>query len=517
MINSRSITLTSVVFCSFAMAKTQHRIVLAEDAPPSTSTACTYPDGTTPAGRPELHCYGVPDFLKAYGIDKLQAAGLTGKGQTIILVDSFGSPTAQQDLDHFSDVYNLPHTTIQYVYPDGQFVNPMQNSDQVGWAQETTLDLEWSHAIAPDATIVNVISNTSETTGLTGFPDLFKGIDMARQQYPKGIVSMSFGTGEATFNADDIKNYIQGSFHQILQDATDSGMTLLASAGDSGSTNINLDQTSMTAAPDAGYPASDPLVTAVGGTSLQAGWTWNPQGTADDFWKCKLANNANCPTDFMHFLSNTNTIIETVWKEDWALAAGGGGISKIFTAPAYQANLNAQVKKLTKGFRALPDVSMNAAINGGVNVYTSFSAPDGSVHGPTWQSYGGTSCASPETAALVALAGQRASNVLGKQVSIGSLNPVLYNLKSTDFRDIVAQPLGDKNQVVIDNNALYFNKDVLASLGPTRLPPVAVPGYKTTPGYDMATGLGSPKVLSFVNNLAGASVVRSLADDLASK
>jgi subtilase family serine protease len=482
-----------------AFALPHHRAVMAGD--PTPASACVYPDGTSPANRPWLHCYGTKEFLAAYGIDKLHAAGITGKGQTIILADSFGSPTLQADLDHFSDTFGLPHTTIQFIYPDGPYVNPMQTDDQVSWAGETTLDLEWAHAVAPDATLVNIVTNVSETTGLTGFPDLFKGFQMAAQQYPGAIISMSFGTGEPTFLDSDLV-ILKGQFHDILKQATDAGITLLASSGDSGSTNMNTDQTSLIGFANASYPATDPYITAVGGTSLQAGWNWAPTGSADDYWNCKLNHTTPCPTDFLASVTATDTR-ETVWKEDWALAGGGGGISQIFGAADFQSQVAAKFGE----HRTIPDLSLNAAINGGVDVYTSYAPAPGQPPKAVWQSFGGTSCSSPETAALVALAGQKASDTLGRQVGIGYLNPLLYSLSAGDFRDIVTESVG--TTVAIGDNGLYFSPTLLSALGATRVPPVAVPGYPTTVGYDLATGLGTPHAEKFVLDLAAARVAQS--------
>lgn len=478
------------------------------------TSLCTFPDGTSSAEGPEMHCYNPEQFLKAYGIDRVHEMGLTGKGQTIIFADSYGSPTLQQDLDHFSDAFKLPKTTIQFIYPNGAYTNPVATEDEVGWAEETTLDLEWAHAVAPDATLVNIVTSSSETTGMAGLQDLFNGIQMAVKQYPHAIVSMSFGTGEGTFAASEVKNYLQGSFHQIFQNAVSADFTLLSSAGDSGSAETNLGATSYQATPDASYPASDPLITAVGGTQLQAGWRWNPEGTADDYWACKLANKTTCPTDFLKSEESTGSITENVWKEDWAIAAGGGGISKVFSTPDFQSNLDSNVVSMVQGHRAIPDVSLNAAINGGVDVYTSFATPSHKAGTPTWQSFGGTSCASPETAGLVALAGQGASEALGHSVGIGELNSILYSLPQHDFRDIVPQTFGTKSQVVIDNDALYFSANVLKALGPTRVPPVAVPGYSTTSGYDLATGLGTPRAESFVFDVVFARVERAILNAL---
>jgi subtilase family serine protease len=160
---------------------------------------------------------------------------------------------------------------------------------------------------------------------------------------------------------------------------------------------------------------------------------------------------------------------------------------------------------------------MNAAINGGVDIYTSYDPPASPSATPgAWQSTGGTSCASPETAALIALAGQAASDMLGngKTVSIGALNPILYSLPATDFNDIVSESLGaDGQQVTIDNDSLYYSA-ALAKLRPKNVPPVAVSGYYTTPGYDLATGLGTPKAESFVIDIAKARVAQETPSSL---
>ena len=497
------ISASSLLIGTSAYARHHHMSMQADGPTPTAS--CVFPDGTSPK-RPEVHCYGPTEFLKAYGIDQLHAAGITGKGQVIILADSFGSPTAQQDLDHFSDTYGIARTTVQFIYPNGPYVNDLADDDKVGWAGETTLDLEWAHAIAPDATIVNIITNVSETVGLAGLPDLFKGVQMATAQYPGAIISMSFGTGEPTFTPSDIKDYLQGSFHDILKKAAAADITVLASTGDSGTTNEDAAMANMVPYPNASYPASDPLITAVGGTALEIGWKWTPQGTADDFWTCKLFPNSSCAKDFMAAEVSTNNL-ETVWKEDWAFAAGGGGVSTIFNAARYQQNLNEDAQIIMKGHRALPDVSMNAAINGGVNIYTSYVAPKLGAMGPTWQNTGGTSCASPEMAALVALAGQTASDTLGKKVGIGFLNPILYSLPDSDFNDITSASLGDKSQVSIDNDSIYYSADTFKKF-PKNAPPVPVPGYYTTPGYDMATGLGTPKAERLVLDIARARIAR---------
>jgi subtilase family serine protease len=502
-----------------------------EDPSATGPAACTFPDGTHPS-RPEIHCYNPQQFMEAYGIDKLHESkpgkpGLTGKGQTIILVDAFGSPTAQADLDIFSDTYSLPRKNIHFIYPNGIYVNPLTmadpkdptkqvaDPDKIGWAGETTLDLQWAHAIAPDAEIVNIVTNVTETEGTQGLPELFNGIEMAAKKYPNGIVSMSFGTGEPTFTGQEIDDNMKGSFHDIFTEATRAGMTLLAATGDNGTASAGLETNLMMDIPATGYPASDPLITAVGGTALEYGWKWDPKGSISDYMDCKSrqsqekkanpdAKLADCPLDLMNSQEIAGSRIETVWKEDWALAAGGGGVSSVFDLPDYQGSLPASVKATLDGHRAIPDIAMNAAINGGVIMYTGYQIPGATKAGPVWTSSGGTSAATPETAAMIALAGQRASDLMGKQVGIGSLNRILYTLGSEDFHDIVPQSFGAQNQVVIDSNALYFSDLALQVFGPGSETPVQVPGYSAMPGYDLASGLGSPVAERLVEDVAQA-------------
>ena len=151
-------------------------------------------------------------------------------------------------------------------------------------------------------------------------------------------------------------------------------------------------------------------------------------------------------------------------------------------------------------------MALNAAINGGVDVYTSYGDPGAKAADPKWQSFGGTSCASPETAGIIALAAQKASEELGKPVGFGDLNSLIYSLDDDDFHDVRSHTFGATHQVGIDNNSLYFSATALKALGPAKIPPTAVAGFATTHGYDLASGRGSPKAVKFVLDLARARV-----------
>src|SRR3954470_2939741 len=97
-----------------------------------------------------LACYTPALIRKAYDIPD----GWTGKGQRIVVVDAYGSPTARQDLDVFSQTFGLPKADLNIYYPGGSPQTSTAHKGQpLGWAGETSLDLQWAHAIAPDATI----------------------------------------------------------------------------------------------------------------------------------------------------------------------------------------------------------------------------------------------------------------------------------------------------------------------------------------------------------------------------
>src|SRR5262249_22323089 len=155
------------------------------------------------------HCYTPSQIRDAYGVNGIanptsgDGSGQTlGQGQTIVLVDSYGSPTAASDLQFFHDTFypNLPAPSFEQIFPNGQpnFSNPGSNgvsgpSAAAGWSGEATLDIEWSYAIAPLAHIVLLAAPPAETLGVQGFPNLFKAISDEIDATPPGTVfSMSF-------------------------------------------------------------------------------------------------------------------------------------------------------------------------------------------------------------------------------------------------------------------------------------------------------------------------------------
>ncbi|MBV8187713.1 MAG: protease, partial [Alphaproteobacteria bacterium] len=123
-----------------------------------------------------LHCYQPFQLEKAYNLKPLREAGIDGRGRTIVIVDSFGSPTIEHDLQVFDQTFGLPDPpSLTIIQPAGP-VPPFDptNSDMTGWAAETTLDVEWAHVFAPGAAILLVETPVSETEGVQGFPEIVK-------------------------------------------------------------------------------------------------------------------------------------------------------------------------------------------------------------------------------------------------------------------------------------------------------------------------------------------------------
>ena len=441
-----------------------------------------------------FHFYIPSDIAAAYGVDVVHAGGITGVGQTIVIVDAYGSPTALQDLQQFSSDFGLSAPDLQIYYPCGTptFSNAMKGA-HVSWAFETSLDLQWANAIAPDAKLVLVAANPSETIGVQGFPCMFKGEEWAIQNFPGAVISQSFAATEQGFqSAADVQ---VARFDKIYQEAVTNRVTVLAGSGDTGTANpVNKQAFANNVPipePTVNWPASDPLVTGVGGTWLQYGWKWDPTISASDFSAC-LGTAADPTTCFGQYLNydNTGTTTEAVWKEDWAAIAGGGGLahvttgggrSVLFSTPNFQSGISSSV---LQGSRGVPDISWNAAGDGGVLVHIGFlgAANNG------YYSIGGTSAATPQLAGVVALANQlRQQN--SKQ-PIGYLNPVLYQLPASAFNDTVPLTFGTGAGVTtLDSNQEYG---------------FVIPGMPTTVGWDLTTGWGSPNVPVFVAALAAA-------------
>ena len=148
-----------------------------------------------------IHCYNPAQLDQAYNLNALHNAGITGRGRTIVIVDAFGSPTIANDLHVFDQTFGLPDPPSLTIRQDAGAVPPFDpnNSDMTGWADETTLDVEWAHVFAPGAKILLEETPVSETEGVQGFPEIVKAENFVINHHLGDVISQSFGATEQTF------------------------------------------------------------------------------------------------------------------------------------------------------------------------------------------------------------------------------------------------------------------------------------------------------------------------------
>ncbi|MCT9075182.1 S53 family peptidase [Streptomyces fulvoviolaceus] len=338
----------------------------------------------------QVNCYSPLQYRTAYNLNALYRKGVTGKGRTIVIVDSYGSPTVQHDLDVYSKQFGLPSTKVKVVKWGHVPAFDPKNSDMTGWAGETTLDVQMAHAVAPDAKIVVVETAVSETEGTTGLPEMMDAEKYMIDHGVGDVISQSFGATENTF-----PGFGKGDFSSIknlryaFQDANRKHVTVLAASGDGGATDLKADGKTYYKKRVNSWPSSDPLVTSVGGTQLHLndkGDRVKPDSVYNDY------------------------------------GSGGGGQSHVFTRPAFQNG----VKSIVGTHRGTPDISMSAAVDGGAWIYSSY---DPTATG--WDVSGGTSEATPLFAGIVALADQAAGH------RVGNIQKSLYDLYARHAKGVV--------------------------------------------------------------------------------
>jgi len=403
-------------------------------------------------------CYWPSQLQGAYNLGPLFKRGIEGQGQTIIIVDSFGSPTIRHDLSVFDKQFTLPAP------PSFKIINPVgpnprwnaSNNTMTGWGAETTLDVEWAHAIAPKANILLVETPVAETEGVTGFPQIVAAEDYVIRHHMGGVISQSFGATEETFPgglAEIKKLRLRNAI--IAADEPKNNITVLAASGDAGATDLQANQTDYYTRPVTSWPASDPDVTGVGGTEIKQGGDHAYYSVAwNDTFNPKIVGSTPTPT------------------------ASGGGLSVFFPRPSFQDG----VASVVGGARGVPDIAMSAACSGTVLVYESFR---GGTTG--WSPICGTSEATPQFAGIVALADQVAGH------SLGDINPTLYQLSADKAPGIVDVTSGD--------NSVQFTQGT-----PART--YHIMGWNAGPGYSPVDGVGTVNAAYLVYELARKPVPR---------
>ncbi len=311
--------------------------------------------------------YSPQQMQNAYEVSSLIAQGYDGSGTTIVIVDAYGSSSITKDVDYFDSYYGLPDIHLNVYYPEGTV-----HGRNTGWAQETTLDVEWAHAIAPGATIDLVVVKSAS------FDDLYAGLKYAVDLHNTTnvvAISMSFGAAES-----QVSSSILDQWDSLFSYAVSVGITPIASSGDDGAYDGTQSLT-------VNFPASDPNVLSIGGTTL--------------------------------------TIKNDAWYDETTWSDSGGGYSDYFSEPNYQSS----VSLITNGKRGVPDVAYDGNPNTGVAVYYS----------RTWYTFGGTSIGAPQWAGLIAIAAQYHGHALGL------VQNVIYSLGTGNdyslyFHDIVSGP-----------------------------------------------------------------------------
>lgn len=389
-------------------------------------------------GSKGLRCYQPSQIQTAYGITPLLNQGIDGTGRTIVIIDAYQSPYVQSDLSIFDSTFGLPAANFSQIAPLG--LTPFDPSDgnMDGWAEEITLDVLWAHAAAPGANILLALAPSNNDT------DLYNTTKYVIDNNLGDVISQSFGEAETCMDPN-----LLAQQHTLFGEAKDKGITVFASSGDSGASQFNCDGTA--AILSASTPASDPLVTGVGGTTLNAD-------------------------------STTGAYIgETAWTEQLlgcnppAVAAddvncSGGGFSTIYGRPTFQAG----VQQVQKDQRGVPDVAYNAGVNGGVlthcgicNLLTGNNPTNPNI----FFLFGGTSAGSPQWAGLIALGDQMANHRLG------FINQGLYTVSRSNVHYAAAF-----HDETVGNNDV---SEISA-------------GYDTATNWDPVTGLGTPNAANLL-------------------
>ena len=429
----------------------------------------------------------------AYGVT---ASGMTGRGQTVAVVDAYASPPMESDADTFSQVtHNQPFGPGQYqqYLPSTYTYTAANECDAPGWYGEETLDVESVHDMAPNADVHYVGAESCLDT------DLAAADAEIVNQHLATIVTDSFGEPY-----DDA--VIQPEWDLIFQAGAAEGIGFFFSSGDSGYEAPTVED------PDSNklqvdYPTSSPWVTSVGGTSLAIGaqntyeyeTSWgtllNPLSSDGTSWSLPFPPAYGPPT--------VNGVATTNWLYD---GSSGGGVSTAYAQPWYQQgvvpdSLATAVPQGTTStpMRVVPDVSALADPSTGMLVGETTLQPDGTTYAFALSRIGGTSVASPTFAGIEADAQQAAGH------DLGFANPVIYQRYGTDaFHDVTDHPLGAKQLFVVRDNYAYpytargSRLTYLRTLGVDGQRAAALPA---TAGYDDSTGVGSPDL--YIQSFAG--------------
>ena len=390
--------------------------------------------------------YDPAQLRKTYGTDAVVKSGTTGRGVTVAIIDAYASSTMEADANAYATTFGEP-TFKKGQYTEttfGPFDEQTECAGEEGWNGEETLDVEAVHGMAPGANIHYIGAQNCDA----GIDD---ALNYVVQNHTADIVSNSYGDLGEDIGTDEI-----ALEHSIFLQAALEGMGMYFSSGDDGDDVVD----GLSPTPD--YPASDPLVTSVGGTALLLDKKNNV--VAQTGWETSL--------DFIDY-SGTTPVYEGPLPGDF-YGGAGGGTSTVFAQPSYQSGVVPNSLSKVNGkqkMRVVPDVAALA------DPYTGFYIGE-TVDGEFGiSSIGGTSVAAPLIAGIQAVASQH------RIFPIGFANPLLYNINSHSFSDVLDTPKPIRFASVGGSYTGTFNT------GDTQT---------TTPGYDNTTGRGTPNGVTFL-------------------
>ncbi len=431
-------------------------------------------------------CFAPQAIQASYNLGPLYARGYDGTGMTIAIVDSWGSDTIRHDLHVFNQAFGLrpmcgeEGVTCSAGMPKFDVFHPQGSpatneqpgkgthlEDKTIWALEVALDVETAHAIAPGANILLVATTGAETLGVQGFPQMMNAEQYIIDNHLANVISQSFASAEDAFASFQSLEILRHAYKSAAQN----GVTVVSASGDGGTANGRLQPVGPGGTafpfPTVEWPASDPLVTGIGGTYLCT----DPLNTV-----ARVTDSTDPPVECQRFAGQA----EAGW------IGSGGGFSHVFSKPSYQNTLPAGSTAIGSA-RGVPDVAFQASPRTGALVYTSL-PPDSNGSNVTcsgqpcsagWYDIGGTSLSTPQWAGLVAIADQINGG------GLGLINPALYKIGADP-----ARYANDFFDVTVGNNA---GVDTLPS------------GYPSTTGWDPVTGLGTPNAANLLPDLVLAA------------
>lgn len=437
------------------------------NAPPCSTYFAQYTTGTSlpkfdgyPRNLPYVTCGYTPSQLRqVYGMQKVVDDGFTGAGTTVAIVDAFASPTLLADAQQYATNHDPSHPLLASQFSEHVFPPTVADEGPCGasgWYTEQSLDVEAVHAMAPGADIVYMGGSDCQDLSLDKSLNEVVSKDLAQ------IVSNSYGD-----IGEEVPTGLVNAIQHIAIQAALEGIGVYFSSGDFG------DDTAVLGYPSANFPASDPWVTAVGGTSLGIGA--GGQRVLETGWETTKA-----------------TLVDGSWTPAAFLYGSGGGTSTLFAEPSYQEGvvpeaLAAENQTGSNLGRVVPDISADGDPNTGFLFGLTQEFPTG----PMYSEYriGGTSLSSPLMAGMMALSDGLAG------VRHGFLNPELYlvGYKAGGITD-VTHVMGAVVRVDYVND-LDNAEGTVTSIRTFDDQGLTI---KTAPGYDNVTGLGTPNGLDFL-------------------